>query len=235
MKKMSDIKSYTSHNFSAVNEQIRQISKRERARTFSYWLLSLRTIFLYVAAVTLIIILLMLSFSWAYRIINAPYITEKTQVVRPEIIEREVLKVVQVPVEKSILESSSSTGYKGPANQPISPSTSSSPGSPPPASVVTNYNVFNTANVPEFVDYGFSSIITGWKYKDSDANYPEYQYCYFNKSSPGRATTTRANIARIDEDGSYVDLVDSSLARDIAIQQTVLDKATGYCQWASAE
>ena len=138
MKKMSDIKSYTSHNFSAVNEQIRQISKRERARTFSYWLLSLRTIFLYVAAVTLIIILLMLSFSWAYRIINAPYITEKTQVVRPEIIEREVLKVVQVPVEKSILESSSSTGYKGPANQPISPSTSSNPSSPPPASVVTN-------------------------------------------------------------------------------------------------
>ena len=87
---MSDIKSYTSHNFSAVNEQIRQISKRERARTFSYWLLSLRTIFIYAAVVTLIIILLMLSFSWAYRIINAPYVTEKTEVVRPEIVERSI-------------------------------------------------------------------------------------------------------------------------------------------------
>ena len=95
---MSDIKSYTSHNFSAVNEQIKQISKRERARTFSIWLLSLRTIFIYLAVTTLIIVLLMLSFSWAYRIINAPYVTKKTEVVRPEIIEKEVLKVVQVPV-----------------------------------------------------------------------------------------------------------------------------------------
>lgn len=230
---MSDIKSYTSHNFSAVNEQIRQISKRERARTFSYWLLSLRTIFIYAAVVTLVIILLMLSFSWAYRIINAPYVTEKTEVVRPEIVEREVLKVVQVPVEKSIMETSS-TGYKGPVNQPIDSSTTNS-GSPSPASVVTNYNVFNTANVPEFIEYGFSSVITGWKYKDSESNYPEYQYCYINKSTPGRATTTRANIASIEEDGSYVSLVDGGLARDIAISQSVLNQVEGYCQWASAE
>ena len=230
---MSDIKSYTSHNFSAVNEQIRQISKRERARTFSYWLLSLRTIFIYAAVVTLIIILLMLSFSWAYRIINAPYVTEKTEVVRPEIVEREVLKVVQVPVEKSIMETSS-TGYKGPVNQPIDSSTTNS-GSPSPASVVTNYNVFNTANVPEFIEYGFSSVITGWKYKDSESNYPEHQYCYINKSTPGRATTTRANIASIEEDGSYVSLVDGGLARDIAISQSVLKQVEGYCQWASAE
>ena len=231
---MTDIKSYTSHNFTAVNEQIRQISKREKARTFSYWLLSLKTIFLYVAAVALIVILLMLSFSWAYRIINAPYVTEKTQVVRPEIIEREVLKVVQVPVEKSILEASSS-GYKGPVNQPIDSSSYNSSSSPSPASVVTNYNVFKTANVPEFIDYGFSSVITGWKYKDSDATYPMSQYCYITKSTPGRATTSRANIATMEEDGAYTSLIDSKLARDIAINQSVLNQAKIYCQWASAE
>jgi len=231
---MTDIKSYTSHNFTAVNEQIKQIAKREKARTFSYWLLSLKTIFLYAAILALIVMLLMLSFSWAYRIINAPYVTEKTQVVRPEIIEREVLKVVQVPVEKSILETSSS-GYKGPVNQPINSAINSSSNSPAPASVVTNYNVFNTANVPEFVDYGFSTVITGWKYKDSDATYPMNQYCYITKSSPGRATTSRANIANMDEDGSYVSLIDSNLARDIAINQSVLKQAEGYCQWASAE
>ena len=87
---MSKLDSYTSHNFSAVNEQIKQISKRERARTFSYWLLSLRTIFIYAAAVALIVILLMLSFSWAYRIINAPFVRVKTEVVGPGVIEREV-------------------------------------------------------------------------------------------------------------------------------------------------
>jgi len=231
---MSDIKSYTSHNFSAVNEQIRQISKREKARTFSYWLLSLKTLFLYIAAVALIFILLMLSFSWAYRIINAPYVTEKTLIVRPEIIEREVLKVVQVPVEKSILETSAA-GYKGPVNQPINSSTTNSSNSPSPASVVTNYNVFNTANVPEFIDYGFSSVITGWKYKDSDATYPMSQYCYISKSTPGRATISRADIANMDEDGAYNSLVNSNLARDIAIKQSVLKQAEGYCQWASAD
>ena len=233
---MTDIKSYTSHNFTAVNEQIRQISKREKARTFSYWLLSLKTIFLYAAAIALIVIILMLSFSWAYRIINAPYVTEKTLVVRPEIIEREVLKVVQVPVEKSILETSSS-GYKGPVNMPIDSSapTSNSLNYPSPASVVTNYNVFNTANVPEFIDYGFSSVITGWKYKDSYASYPMLQYCYITKSTPGRATTARADIANIEEDGNYISLVDSSLAIDIAINQSVLKQAEGYCQWASAD
>ena len=50
---MSDIKSFTTHNFDAVNDQIQQISKRERARTFAYRLQSLRTIFLYAAGVAL--------------------------------------------------------------------------------------------------------------------------------------------------------------------------------------
>tara|TARA_S200000501_G_scaffold356341_1_gene378939 strand:- start:47 stop:736 length:690 start_codon:yes stop_codon:yes gene_type:complete len=229
---MSDIKSYTSHNFSAVNEQIKQISKRERARTFSIWLLSLRTIFIYLAVTSLIIVLLMLSFSWAYRIINAPYVTKKTEVVRPEIIEKEVLKVVQVPVEKSIMETSSG-GYKGPTNQPITPS--STPTSSGSASVVTKYNQFNTANVPEFSSYGFSAIITGYRYKDSESNYPEYQYCYFNKSTVGRATRIRADIAAINEEGIYESYIDSSLAIDIGITQNVLNDALGYCAWASAE
>lgn len=229
---MSDIKSYTTHNFSAVNEQIKQISKRERARTFSIWLFSLRTIFIYLAVTSLIIVLLMLSFSWAYRIINAPYVTEKTEVVRPEIIEKEVLKVVQVPVEKSIMETSSS-GYTGPTNQPITPSTNAtSSGS---VNVVTNFNQFNTANAPEFSSYGFSSIITGYRYKDSESSFPEYQYCYFNKSTAGRTTRTRADIAAINEDGVYESYIDSSLAIDIGITQNVLNDALGYCAWASAE
>ena len=61
------------------------------------------------------------------------------------------------------------------------------------------------------------------------------QYCYITKSTPGRTTTSRANIANMDEDGAYVSLIDSRLARDIAINQTVLKQAEGYCQWASAE
>jgi len=228
---MSDLKSYTSHNFDAVNDQIKQISRREKARTFAYWIESFRTIFLYAALVAFIIVILMLAFSWAHRIINAPYAEEKIEVVRPEIIEKEVLRVVQVPVEKSILETTDS-GYKGPTNQPAISSTVAS--SSTPVSVVTNYNQFNTANVPEFSAYGFSSIITGYRYKDSESNYPEYQYCYFNKSTAGRTTRIRADIAAINEDGVYESYVDSRLAMDVGITQKVLNEALFYCAWATA-
>lgn len=229
---MSELKSYTSHNFSAVNQQIAQIAKRERARTFALRLKSVGTIFMYAAIVALIIALLILTVSWAYRIINAPYPTEKTTIVKPEIIEKEVLKVVQVPVEKSILESSDS-GYKGPNNK-IEPSNNSSSGGSQPVNVVTNYNTFNRANTPQFASSGFGEVITGWRYTDSETKYPEYQYCYIQKSVAGRSTTMRADLAGIGEDGEYISNVNSSLARDVAISQKVLKEAEGYCQWASA-
>ena len=170
---MSDLKSYTTHNFDAVNDQIQQISKRERARTFAYRLQSLRTILLYAAGAALIVCLLMLCFSWAYRIMNAPYPEKEVQVVKPEIIEKEVLKVVQVPVERSILESDENT-YKGPTTTTTTSTTNSN------VSVVTNFNTFKTAVVPELASYGLSQVVTGWKYSSSETEFPEYQYCYIN-------------------------------------------------------
>lgn len=229
---MSELKGYTSHNFSAVNQQIQQIAKREKARTFAYRLKSIGTIFMYAAIVALIVALLILTVSWAYRIINAPYVTEKTTVVKPEIIEKEVLKVVQVPVEKSILDSSDS-GYKGPNNK-IEPSNNTSTGGTQPVNVITNYNTFNKANTPQFASSGFSEVVTGWRYTDSETKYPEYQYCYIQKSVTGRSTTMRADLAGIGEDGEYISNVNSTLARDVAISQKVLKEAEGYCQWASA-
>ena len=95
---MTEPTSFKSHNFDAVNEQILQIAKREKARTFAYRLKSFQTIFLYVAIAALIIAFLILATAWAKRIISAPYYPPRTEIVRPEIIEREVIKVVQVPV-----------------------------------------------------------------------------------------------------------------------------------------
>lgn len=221
---MSDIKSFTTHNFDAVNDQIQQISKRERARTFAYRLQSLRTILLYAAGVALIVCLLMLCFSWAYRIMNAPYPEKEVQVVKPEIIEKEVLKVVQVPVERSILESDENT-YKGPTSTTTTSTTNSN------VSVVTNFNTFKTAVVPELASYGLSQVVTGWKYSSSETEFPEYQYCYINKDSGGTAKL-RADLAEINEDGEYISYVDSKLARELSIPQTILNQAVSYCQWA---
>lgn len=228
---MSKNDSYVSHNFDAVNNQIRQIANRERARSFAYWLKSLQTIFLYMAIVALIVAFLVLIFSWAYRIVNAPYVEKETEIVRPEIIEKEVLKVVQVPVEKSILETSDSN-YKGPTNQVVG--NLSSQDNTSPANIVTNYNTFQNAAVPQYAEYGFAEVITGWKYKDSESSYPEYQYCYITKYSSGKSTTARADLAEINEDGSFINNVDSSLALDIGIPKKILNEAVNYCSFASA-
>ncbi len=224
---MSDIKSYTTHNFDAVNDQIHQISKRERARTFAYRLQSLRTIFFYAAGIALIICLLMLCFSWAHRIINAPYPEKEVQIVKPEIIEKEVLKVVQVPVEKSILESVDNT-YKGPT---ATKSTITNNNTSPNISVVTNFNTFKTAQSPELASYGLSEVTTGWKYISSEDKYPNLQYCYINKDTGG-ATSLKADLAGITQDGEYISYIDSKLARELSITQTVLKQAEKYCQWA---
>ena len=91
---MSEPDSYTSHNFDAVNEQIKEIAARERARTNAYRLESYRTAFIYAGAAALIIGLLALLLSWSYRLLNAPYPEEITKVVKPEIIEKEGIKFI---------------------------------------------------------------------------------------------------------------------------------------------
>jgi hypothetical protein len=223
---MTEPTSFKSHNFNAVNEQILQIAKREKARTFAYRLKSFQTIFMYAAVAALIIAFLMLATAWAKRIISAPYYPPKIEIVRPEVIEKEVLKVVQVPVEKSILESSGS-GYDG----PVTESTSSSSGSG--GTVITDYNTFKTTMTEEFSSSGFTEVVTGWRYENSESDFPKYQYCYLMKSSNGSSTHMQVDIARIDENGEYIEKVDSKLARESSIRQSVLNQALAKCQWAS--
>ena len=225
---MSEPDSYTSHNFDAVNEQIKEIAARERARTNAYRLESYRTAFIYAGAAALIIGLLALLLSWSYRLLNAPYPEEITKVVKPEIIEKEVVKVVQVPVEKSIYDTTS-TSYKGPTNTQTATSSFTSSGNQP--AVVTNYNTFKRVDASEFSNYGISEVVTGWRYKDSNSDYPESQYCYFNKITPGKETSLRVDLAEL-ENGEYVSFVSSTLAREVSMTQSNLKKTEEKCQWA---
>ncbi len=226
---MSEPDSYTSHNFDAVNEQIKEIAARERARTNAYKLESYRTGFIYAGAAVLVIGLLVLLLSWSYRLINAPYPDEITKVVKPEIIEKEVIKVVQVPVEKSIYDLTS-TSYEGPLDTTTRSSSSSSSSSPQVA-VVTNYHIFKTVEANEFRNSGFSGVTTGWRYEDSNSDYPESQFCYFMKSSTGQMTDIRVSLADL-ENGKYTSYVNSKLAREVSITQINLKKAEEKCQWA---
>lgn len=227
---MSEENSYTTYNFEAVNNQIREIARRERARSFAYWLQSLKTLLIYIAIVSLIVAFLVLIFSWAFRIINAPYVEKKTEIVRPEIVEKEVLKVVQVPVEKSILEASDKS-YKGPVNQPVARENNNRIS---PEKIVTNYHTFQSVPVSRFANYGFSEVVTGWKYKDSNSKFPEVQFCYIMLRKPNNSSALRADLAQIDNEGSYDAFINRKLALEVGVPQSVLNDVLGYCRWASA-
>jgi hypothetical protein len=226
---MSEIESYTSHNFDAVNEQIDEISKREKARTFAYRLKSFKTLIIYATIIALIVAFLVLIFSWAYRIISAPYVEEKIIEIRPEIIEKEVIRVVMVPVEKTLLDSSGSN-YDGP-KEPIGSSNSGTSQN----IIITDYHTFKTVEANEYLQtWGFKNVITGWKYKDSESDYPESQFCYIRKRTAGGETSIRIDLASLDEDG-YVSNVSSRMAREASITRSVLTEAEKKCQWANSD
>jgi hypothetical protein len=196
------ITEYSTHNFSAVDDQIAQIAKRERARTLAFRLESAKYLVGYVALAAVL----------------------------TEVVEREVIKIVKVPVIKSQSEidegAALSTSYDGPE---VKGKDSSETG----GNIVTNYNVFKQRSSDVFSSYGVSEIITGWRYQSSDQAYPENQYCYANKISSNSKVSQRFDLGIMDSEGSYKSLVTQDLARDISIPKSMLIKMEGLCVWAS--
>jgi len=221
---MSETPEYTTHNYDAVNNQIQEIANREKAKTTHHKLRSKRLFFIYAAISFISIGLMAVLLSWAYRIIIDPPLEK--EIVRPEIIEKEVVKVVRVPLSSSV--SDLETSYAGPKD-------TNNEGNKAEVirDVVTNYNTFKHINTPVLEDNGIPAVNTGWKYSSSDQEYPESQYCYFNKYQPGKKVPLFVNIAEIDEQDNYVNLVDRSLSYEVGVTQDVLEKAQEYCQWAS--
>ncbi len=224
------ITEYSTHNFSAVDDQIVQVAKRERARTFAFRLESAKYLVGYIALAAVLTAFLVIMFSWAYRIITEPHKSEVVKVVRPEVVEREVIRIVKVPVIKSQSEidagAALSTSYDGP--EVISEDLSVSGGN-----IVTNYNVFKQRSSDAFSSYGVREIVTGWRYQSSDQVYPASQYCYAIKISNQSIVSQRFDLGIMESDGSYKSLVTKDLATDISIPRSMLTKMESLCVWAS--
>lgn len=224
------ITEYSTHNFSAVDDQIAQIAKRERARTLAFRLESAKYLAGYISLAVLLIAFLVIMFSWAYRIITEPHKSEVVKVVKPEVVEREVVRIIKVPVIKNQSEidagTALKTSYDGPEVRVKDLSDSG-------GKIVTNYNVFKQRSSDAFSSYGVGEIVTGWRYQSSDQGYPESQYCYANKISSQSKVTQRLDLGIMDSDGSYKSLVTQDLARDISIPKSMLTKMEGLCVWAS--
>lgn len=217
-----DTPEYTTHNFSAVDKQILEIAKREKARTFAYQLKSIRLVFLYGLAIFLMAALLILAISWSYRILNEPYVSEVVKVVRPEIIEKEVLKIIEVPVSENAYSNFPSTVVESSDNSSDGITRNN---------MVTNYNIFRTIETPEFEKLGIREVTTGWTYSSSEQDFPESQYCYALKYDEGSIIPSRLSLADRSE-GIIVNDLTKKIAKEANISISVLENLLSYCSWA---
>jgi hypothetical protein len=217
-----DTPEYTTHNFSAVDKQILEIAKREKARTFAYQLKSIRMVFLYGLAIFLMAALLILTISWSYRILNEPYVSEVVKVVRPEIIEKEVLKIIEVPVSEDAYSNFPSTVVESSDNSSDGITRSN---------MVTNYNIFRTIETPEFEKLGIREVTTGWTYSSSEQDFPESQYCYVLKFDEGNTAPFRISLAERSE-GVTVSGLTEKVARETKVSVSALENLLSYCSWA---
>ncbi len=231
---MNDPEEYTSHNFDAVNNQIQEIADREKSRSLAYRLQSYKWLGLYGFGIALVVILFFYFSSLIYRNLNAPYPLQEIKVVKPEILEKEVIKVVKVPVNNnSSMPVETDTSYDGPKGIENNPDEENYI-SDPRRNVVKQYTIFKTVklNATEFTSNGFNEVVTGWNYKDSETEYPEVQFCYIQVYSGSSLTSTRIELAQL-RNSIEKNLVNNELAKEVGIFQSTLNKARKACQWAS--
>ena len=234
---MSKIESYTTHNFDAVNDHIKQISKRESARTFAYRLKSFSRIFIYIAAAALIFAFVLLVIGWFYRILYAPFKEKEIEIVRPEVVEKQVVQVVEVPVLTQTSEiTDSSMSYRGPkfnddSSDPFSSIENNNQIPQEPAKVVKTYTQFQTVTRDDMIATNIESeIVTGYSYSSSETDFPESQYCYTYVTEPGNIYGKRVDLMRKEGNLAVENLVTTEMAQELKVSRAALRRAATSCR-----
>ena len=200
------------HNFDAVNKQIKQMQHRERSITLGMYLSNLKKFIIYFFGFIVSISVLIFSISYSYRLVNEPYNEKEIKIVKPEIIEKEVVKIIEVPIqqEQASIDAEKEMRIKN---------------------ITQSYTVFKEKKVPQFKKYGFEEVTTGHKFNDKNSNFPSLQYCYVNKAGLGQNTKLRADLAEIDSNNIYLSNVDSRLARELNTNLSILMEIEEFCEW----
>ena len=234
---MSKIESYTTHNFDAVNDHIKQISKRESARTFAYRLKSFSRIFIYIAAAALIFAFVLLVIGWFYRILYAPFKEKEIEIVRPEVVEKQVVQVVEVPVLTQTSEiTDSSMSYRGPkfnddSSDPFSSIENNNQIPQEPAKVVKTYTQFQTVTRDDMIATNIDNEIwTGYSYSSSETDFPERQYCYTFVTEPVNRYGKKVELMRKEGNSEVVNLVSTEMAQELKVSRAALRRAATSCR-----
>lgn len=220
---------YTVHNYSAVDQQIEQIAKREKARTFAFWMQSGLYLCGYVALAVVLVVILSIGLSWAYRIATDVAPEKIVEVVRPEIIERETVRIVEVPVTTVELQPTIGGNFRTLENER---QTRSSPDTDSlDKKVVTNYTTFKTVTVDVYKTWDITSVVTGWNYDDSEQPLPSIQYCYASKQVTP-LSSLRIDLAKISG-SDFESFINNETAQEAAVPKKILLELQSECLWAS--
>ena len=201
------ISEYTVRDYSAVDEQVKQIAEREKIVTQKLQLQNLkRAIFLgcvCLLAFGLFIFICALAYRVAFP--PEPKIIEKTEIVE-KIIEPQKI-IIQTPagsVAGNQLTDSSPTSnanlgkfFGESSSLPSSPSSVDMPSNISENNDITKSEAGSSQstrqkrNVVTFTDVSaielsFDSVTTGWKWKGANDEKPEKQYCYAERRKFGK-------------------------------------------------
>ena len=200
------------HNFDAVNKQIKQMQHRERSITLNMYLSNLKKFIIYFFGFMISISILIVAISYSFRLINEPFSEKEIKIVKPEIIEKEVVKIIEVPIQQkqAMIDAQEEIIVKN---------------------MTQSYTVFKEKKIPQFKKYGFEEVTTGHKFNKKNSNFPSLQYCYVNKTTIGQNTKLRADLAEIDSNNIYFSNVDSRLARELNTNLSILMEIEEFCQW----
>jgi hypothetical protein len=241
------IKEYTVRNFSAVDEQVKQIAERERVLTNKLKLANLRQACLIGGIGLLVFGAFLILAAWAYRIAfpAEQQIIEKTEIIEKTIEPQKI--IIQTPAgsiitDKNVATETSTTGLPPNAwgKNPTDNNTSSTDKQ---LEVVPNIenakqepSAIGTRKVTTFTNVrsgiiGFNNVVTGWIWADVTSKEPGSQYCYIERLSRDKIKTNVDLATKQSARSAPKDLYESTTANAAELSRKNWVSAMNKCRW----
>lgn len=242
------ISEYTVRDYSAVDEQVKQIAEREKIVTRKLQLQNFKRAIFLGCICLLALGLFIFICALAYRVAFPPQVEviEKTEIIE-KIVEPQKI-IIQTPAgsiaenrptdefsssnpdlskffgESSDVSQSNSTYNESTKSIQKNENEGIIPKQTEPSGQKRTVHTFTTINAAEF---SFDSVTTGWRWKRANDQRPETQYCYAERRKSGKKEVyDLANI--LSSNGAVMKLKNNNKNE---ITTDVWDKLTAKCKW----
>jgi hypothetical protein len=241
------LKEYTVRDFSAVDEQVKQIAERERVLTKKLKLANLRQVCLVAGIGLLVFGAFLILAAWAYRIAfpAEQQIIEKTEIIEKTIEPQKI--IIQTPAgsiitDKNVATEPSITGLppnawgKNPKDTNTSTSDNKLEVVPNIETAKQEASAIGTRKVTTFTNVssgviGFNDVVTGWIWQDVKSKEPGSQYCYLEKFSRDKIKTNIDLATKQNSLSAPKDLYESTTANAAGLSRANWVSAMNKCRW----